>query len=130
VVGVVKWIVIGALVLGVIILVASSVRVLRRLPRLKRAMDKAQRRQADAMKLQESAAVLEQTLAGLQQRADITRERLAVVPRGPWKVISMVACAIPDLLSETFPAPGEPTASGGGRRRKPHVRLTRTPRSP
>jgi biopolymer transport protein ExbB/TolQ len=79
VVGVVKWIVLGAVALGVIILIASFIPVLRRVSGLKRAMDRVQRRRAEAMKLQDSAAGLEQTMAGLQERLETMQDRLTVI---------------------------------------------------
>lgn len=84
VVVVVKWIVIGALVLGVIILVASVVPVLRRLSGLRAAIGRAQRRQAEATALQGRVEALTATVAEVQVRAETTQRRLAAVqsPRG------------------------------------------------
>ena len=78
----VKWIVIGVVVLAVIVLIASAVPVLRRLSGLGRAAEKLQRRQAEAMKLQEGAAVLEQSVLGLQQRAEVAQDRMAAIRAG------------------------------------------------
>jgi biopolymer transport protein ExbB/TolQ len=79
VVVVVKWIVIGALVLGVIILIASVIPVLRRLSGLRTAIGRAQRRQAEAMALQHSVETLNETLAQVQERAATTQQRLAAI---------------------------------------------------
>jgi hypothetical protein len=79
VVGVVKWIVIGAVVLGVVILIASVVPVLRRLSGLRTAISRAQRRQAEAMALQQRVEVLTGTLAGVQDRAATTQQKLAAI---------------------------------------------------
>ena len=75
----VKWIVIGALVLGVVILIASFIPVLRRLSGLRAAMRRAQKRQAEAMALQHSVDELNETLAGVQERAETTQSRLAAI---------------------------------------------------
>jgi hypothetical protein len=79
VVGVVKWIVIGAVVLGVIILIASVVPVLRRLSGLRTAIGRAQRRQAEAMALQQRVDVLTGTLAGVQERTATMQEKLTAI---------------------------------------------------
>ncbi len=76
---VVKWIVIGAVVLGVVILIASVVPVLRRLSGLRTAMGRAQRRQAEAMALQQRVEVLTGNLAGVQERAATMQQKLAVI---------------------------------------------------
>lgn len=76
---VVKWIVIGAVVLGVVILIASVVPVLRRLSGLRTAIGRAQRRQTEAMALQQRVEVLTGTLAGVQDRAATMQEKLAAI---------------------------------------------------
>jgi biopolymer transport protein ExbB/TolQ len=78
----VKWIVIGVVVLAVVVLIASAVPILRRLSGLGQAAEKLQRRQAEAMKLQESAAVLERSVQALQQRAEVMQERVASIQAG------------------------------------------------
>ncbi|MFI7540564.1 hypothetical protein [Actinoplanes sp. NPDC049599] len=78
----VKWIVIGVLVLALIILVAAVFSVLNRLTRLDRAARRLQRRQAEATKLQQDALVLEDTVAGLQQRAETMQAQLAIIKAG------------------------------------------------
>ena len=76
------WIVIAAVVAGLIILVAVSLPVIGRLSALRRAALRLQRRQAEAMALQEGAQRLEHSLLGLQRRAETMQERLAVIQAG------------------------------------------------
>ena len=76
------WIVIAAVVLGLIILVAVALPVVGRLSGLRRAMARLQRRQEDATKLQAGAQMLEQTLLGLQQRAETMQDRIALIKAG------------------------------------------------
>jgi hypothetical protein len=76
------WIVIAAVVAGLIILVAVSLPVVGRLSALRRAVVKLQRRQAEAMALQAGAARLEQTVLEMQQRTETMQERLAVIKAG------------------------------------------------
>jgi biopolymer transport protein ExbB/TolQ len=82
VVGVVKWIVISAFVLGVIVLIASVAAVLRRLSGLRAAIRRARRRQAEATALQHSVESLTETLAGVQERAGTAQQRLAAIQAG------------------------------------------------
>ena len=76
------WIVIAAVVLGLIVLVAVNVPVIGRLPALRRAVRRLQHRQQEVVKLQAGAAELERTLTGLQQRAETMQERLALIRAG------------------------------------------------
>jgi hypothetical protein len=76
------WIVIAAVVAGLIILVAVSLPVVGRLAGLRRAAVRLERRQEEAMRLQEGAQVLEQSLLGLQRRTETMQERLAVIKAG------------------------------------------------
>jgi hypothetical protein len=76
------WIVIAAVVAGLIILVAVSLPVVGRLAGMRRAAVRLQRRQEEAMRLQEGAHVLEQSLLGLQRRTETMQERLAVIKAG------------------------------------------------
>jgi TolA-binding protein len=76
------WIVIAAVVVGLIILVAVTLPVAGRLSGLQRAMARLQRRQEEAMKLQAGAQTLEQTVLGLQQRAETMQERIALIKAG------------------------------------------------
>ena len=76
------WIVIAAVVVGLVILVAVSLPVIGRLSALQRAAVRLQRRQAEAMALQENAQQLERSLLGLQRRAETMQDRLAVVKAG------------------------------------------------
>jgi hypothetical protein len=76
------WIVIAAVVLGLIVLVAVTVPVVGRLAGLQLAVRRLQRRQQEAMKLQAGAAELERTLQTLQRRAGTMQERLALIRAG------------------------------------------------
>ena len=76
------WIVIAAVVAGLIILVAVSLPVVGRLAGLRRAAVRLQRRQEEAMRLQEGTQVLEQSLQGLQRRTETMQERLAGIKAG------------------------------------------------
>jgi hypothetical protein len=76
------WIVIAAVVLGLIILVAVSVPVVRRLSGLQRAALRLQRRQAEAMTLQAGAETLEQTVLGLQERAETMQDWIELIRAG------------------------------------------------
>ena len=78
----VKWIVLGVVLLALVILAASVFAVLDRLNGLERAARRLQRRQAEAMKLQQDAVVLEETVAGLQRRAETMQGQLAVIKAG------------------------------------------------
>jgi hypothetical protein len=86
------WIVIAAVVAGLVILVAVSVPVVGKVSGLRRAAVRLQRRQQEAMELQAGAERLEQTLLGLERRADTMAEHLSAVrgraarPHGPARV--------------------------------------------
>jgi hypothetical protein len=79
---VVLWIVLAAVLVGLIILVAVTVPLLGRLGALTRALRKLERRQQDALKLQAGAAELEQTVLGLQRRAEVAQERVTLIKVG------------------------------------------------
>jgi len=76
------WIVIAAVVLGLIVLVAVTVPVVGRLAGLQLALRRLRRRQQEAMKLQAGAAELERTVQALQRRAETMQERLALIRAG------------------------------------------------
>ena len=76
------WIVIAAVVLGLVILVAVALPVVGRLSGLRRAMARLQRRQEEATRLQAGAQMLEQTLLGLQHRAETMQDRIALIKAG------------------------------------------------
>ncbi len=76
------WIVIAAVVAGLIILVAVTLPVLGRLSRLRRAAVKLERRQSEAMALQAGVTRLEQTVLQVQKRAETMQEGLAVIKAG------------------------------------------------
>ncbi|HEV8174132.1 MAG TPA: hypothetical protein VGP91_10845 [Actinoplanes sp.] len=73
------WIVVAAVVVGMIVLVAAVAPVLGRLSGLRRAVTKLQRRQADAMRLRAAGVELERSLVALRERADEAQRRLAVI---------------------------------------------------
>jgi hypothetical protein len=73
------WIVVAAVVVGMIVLIAAVAPVLGRLSGLRRAVTKLQRRQADAMRLRAAGVELERSLVALQERADEAQRRLAVI---------------------------------------------------
>jgi hypothetical protein len=79
---VVKWIVIGVIVLAVISLIVSVLPVLGRLSGLRRAMGKVQQRQAEALSLQQGAATLQASAAELESRVAEMQERLAGIQAG------------------------------------------------
>jgi hypothetical protein len=73
------WIVLAAVVLGLVVLAAAATSVLGRLPRLRRAARLAQQRRVDAETLQKTAAALEERVAVVQQQAARAQERLALI---------------------------------------------------
>jgi hypothetical protein len=76
------WILIAAVVLGLIILVAVTLPLLRRLGTLRRAAVKLRRRQAEAMALQAGVAQLEQTVLHVQRRAETMQDKIEVIKAG------------------------------------------------
>jgi hypothetical protein len=73
------WIVLAVVVAGLLVLASAVVAVLRRLPRLGRAMGAMQGHQARALDLRESAERLQIRLLTLQARADQTQRRMATI---------------------------------------------------
>jgi hypothetical protein len=76
---VVIWIVLAAVLLGLVILAAAATSVVGRLPRLRRAVRLVQQRRAEAEGLQQTAAALEERLGVLQHQAGRAQERLALI---------------------------------------------------
>lgn len=76
------WIVIAAVVAGLIILVAVTLPVVGRLSALRRAAVKLQRRQSEAVALQAELTRLEQTVLQVQKRAETMQEGIAVIKAG------------------------------------------------
>ncbi|WP_285689774.1 hypothetical protein [Actinoplanes sp. NBRC 103695] len=76
------WILIGAGVLGLVILAVVAFPLLGKLADLRRAGERLQRRQAEATTLQTNAEQLQQTLLGLEQRTGTMQERLALIKAG------------------------------------------------
>ncbi|MCU7726527.1 hypothetical protein ODJ79_22580 [Actinoplanes sp. KI2] len=71
------WIWIAVVVIGLVVLTASTVPLLGRLGELRRAAAKLQRRRQEATKLQAKVQVLQETVLEVQQRAETTQSRLA-----------------------------------------------------
>jgi hypothetical protein len=76
---VVIWIVLAAVLLGLVILSAAATSVMGRLPRLRRAVRLVQQRRAEAEGLQQTAAAIEERVAVVQRQAAQAQERLALV---------------------------------------------------
>ena len=75
----VKWVVLAAVLLGLVILALAVRPLLGRLGRLRRAVLALQRRQAEAESLQSAALALQQELDTLRLKAEITQEHLDAV---------------------------------------------------
>ncbi|GAA1854314.1 hypothetical protein [Asanoa iriomotensis] len=78
----VLWIVIGAAVLGLLILALAARPVLARLPELARALRRLEDRQARAEELGAKLAVLQEQAEAVQQRAVVAQERITVIKAG------------------------------------------------
>ncbi len=78
----VKWIVIAAVVLGLVILAVAAMSVVRRLPNFDRAMRRLMRRQEEALRLQGDAERLQATVEALQRKAEVANEQVAVIKAG------------------------------------------------
>ena len=74
----VTWIVLGALLVGLLLLAVAARRVLVRLPQLRRALALHQR-QAQAEGLRHAAIALEERVAAVQRQVDETQRRVAVL---------------------------------------------------
>ena len=75
----VKWIVIGVVLLGLLVLALAVRPVLGRLRGLERAMRRLQRRQEEAAALQVRAEELRERAEGLQERVEVAQKRIAVI---------------------------------------------------
>jgi hypothetical protein len=73
------WIVLGVVVAGLLVPALAVVAVLRRLPRLGRALGATRRHQAMAVDLRESAERLRSRMLTLQARADQAQQRIATI---------------------------------------------------
>jgi hypothetical protein len=83
----VLWVVIAAVLVGLLVLVMAAGSLAGRLRPLRRAATALLRRQAEAEKLQAAAFTLAQEAETLRLKAEITQERLALIkvksgPRG------------------------------------------------
>jgi hypothetical protein len=76
---VVKWIVLGVVLLALLVLALAARSVVVRLPGLRRAALALLRRQAEAEALARNAAALQERAEGLQRQAEATQRRLAVI---------------------------------------------------
>ncbi|MEV4537620.1 hypothetical protein AB0J82_27965 [Asanoa sp. NPDC049518] len=81
----VLWIVIGAAVLGLLLLALAARPVLARLPELARALRRLEDRQARAEQLGAKLAELQEEVEAVQQRAVVAQERIAVIKAGRGK---------------------------------------------
>jgi outer membrane murein-binding lipoprotein Lpp len=79
---VVLWIVIGAAVLGLLVLALAARPVLARLPELARALRRLADRQARAEELGAQLTELQERVEAVQQRAVVAQERIAVIKAG------------------------------------------------
>jgi len=76
---VVKWIVLAAVLVGLLMLGLAIRRVASRLPRLQRAALALQRRQEQAEDLQEVALSVQDRAEALQQQVDVLSRRLTLI---------------------------------------------------
>jgi hypothetical protein len=76
---VVIWIVVGAAVLGLLLLALAVRPVLARLARLRRALLTLLRRQAEVEALQEAVTGLQERMADVQARAELAQRSIAVI---------------------------------------------------
>ncbi|SNT63751.1 hypothetical protein SAMN05421812_115211 [Asanoa hainanensis] len=78
----VLWIVIGAAVLGLLLLALAARPVLARLPELARALRRLEDRQARAEQLSVKLADLKEQAEAVRERAVTAQERIAVIKAG------------------------------------------------
>lgn len=75
----VLWVVIGAVLVGLLVLALAAGSLVGRLRPLRRAAMALLRRQAEAEKLQAAAFTLAQEAETLRLKAEITQERIALI---------------------------------------------------
>jgi hypothetical protein len=75
----VLWVVIAAVLVGLLVLVFAAGALVGRLGRLRRAAVTLLRRQAEVEKVQAAAFTLVQEAETLRLKAEITQERLALI---------------------------------------------------
>lgn len=73
------WVVVAAVLVGLVVLALSAGSVMGRLGPLRRAATTLLRRQAEAEKLQAAASTLAHEAETLRLKAEITQERLALI---------------------------------------------------
>ncbi len=71
------WIAVGAIAL--IVLVTAAMRLLGRLPELRRAAVRLQRRQEEAMRLQTAGEELQRTVLVVQQKAERAQDAVTQI---------------------------------------------------
>ncbi|MGI5150660.1 hypothetical protein ACQEVC_30630 [Plantactinospora sp. CA-294935] len=75
----VKWIVLAAVLVGLLVLGLAVRRVLTRLPRLQRAALVMQRRQEQAEDLQRVALAVQDRAEAMQQQVETLQQRLVLI---------------------------------------------------
>ncbi|MEO3929869.1 hypothetical protein ABGB07_39345 [Micromonosporaceae bacterium B7E4] len=75
----VKWIVLAAVLVGLLVLGLAVRRVLTRLPRLQRAALGLQRRQEQAEDLQQVALAVQDRAEAMQQQVETLQQRLVLI---------------------------------------------------
>lgn len=78
----VLWIVIGAAVLGLLVLAVAARPVLARLPELARALRRLEDRQARAQALATDLAAVRERAEAVRRQAVVAQERIAVIKAG------------------------------------------------
>jgi len=76
---VVLWIVLGAAVLGLLVLALAARPVLARLPELARALRRLEDRQTRAQALGDELALLQERAESVRRQTVVTQERIAVI---------------------------------------------------
>jgi hypothetical protein len=76
---VVKWIVLGVVLLGLLVLALAVRPLLARRRGLERALRRLRQRQEDAAGLQAASAELEERLALLRERAEVAERRMTLI---------------------------------------------------
>lgn len=77
--GVVKWIVLATVLLGLAILALAGWSVRARMPEFERAVRRLQRRQDAVTRLRRSAEALQERLLALQRQAEAAQRQVTVI---------------------------------------------------
>ena len=75
----VKWIVLGVVLVGLLVLALAARPLLARRRDLERALRRLRLRQEEAAGLQAASAALEERLAGLRERAEAAERQMALI---------------------------------------------------